>query len=899
VDALLEGIKIQKTPKSYFDAGDEKRRDEMMNGSTNYFHSLQSPIIINIVRQQNGTLVYFFTAPAYERQKDTGVMAQFHRWDIFCEKLQLNFSNVFTSESTSGAIITFTPEQPFWDRVQYTRVQHPNFFKVLADAKTPLWIQIILVPTKPVKIQRPLAKLYKGEFRKFARKERRGKLNGALRNQYIVLSTRHQNWMNLAQEENLFSVTYRVAVPSTIDAWYLGKKARRLLNRKHSKNGQESLAMDRGEEDVIGFRRMVQDFASNLFIGIPGKAKVKYYHANDIWARFNSTKGVAHRPNQVILGRTEMEWVFPWPVHNFFGWELLADKVTDIEGQGRYFPLKENTFEGGIFLGYQATQASESAVTDLPLTRPLTTSLGIFGYPGTGKTNQVNNILQQLLARGENVLYLNGVKDEDHLALLAPDRARIWRPHTLGIDPFEYVPGIPAMRMVADFVEGFTYTKNLYVALENLMRVGLMKYAIYLGWGTTFDGLNQDNGGGRKFDLKKLPFIVQEELYRSKYAGETRANLQGATETRVRGFLYSPLGLVFTSNASVPVCAFTSGFNIVLLNKLQVDDQCFIAWVLLKKIYQYLTSVKEHGRKSTLTIVLEEAHVFLTQTKTNEESEYGKARAMLAEFLAMLIKEGREYGVRLIIVDQEPSDLIRSAIQPLAETLTFRVGKLDAVIFHQDPELVAAIDSLPNYFAIYKGKEVTHEVLLRPPKFEVPPQEQLPEGITQAKAHATDVLARWQGANPPTPPMSIMEKRLAGDNAPNQVGQDIKPEISLPLHIPPAVSSDKANTVGEERCEDGAGAIPPLQDDSAIPPPNAEDENHPAIATNRAPDQKPEDVQDVVFEYLVNCWSEKGVPLEQIETACNIPRPELLRVIRQLKDEGSVRETRSGNFAIA
>ncbi len=869
-DAHIDGIKIQKTPKTFFDADAPKRRVEMMAGSTNYFHSLRSPVIINLMRTRAGRLTYFFTIPTADPRVKAGMVAQLHRWDIFCEKAPVTFDNVFPSETTAGALITFSPEQHFWDRTKYTQVQHPNFFKVFADVKVPLWIQVILVPTKPAKVQRPLAKLYKGEFRKFARKERRRKLDGALRNQYVVLSTRHQKWMTLAQEESLFAVTYRVAVPGTIDVQYLDKKRARAITRPPGR-GQDMLATQEGGKEIVAFHEQVRELAASLFIGIPGSTRVKYQLAKDIWAQLNSSKIKRQPPNHVMLGRSEVEWVFPWPVHNFFGWDLLADKVTDIEGQGRYFPLKEqasgtsdagedskNGGKNGIFLGYQATQASEAAVTDLPLTRPLTTSLGIFGYPGTGKTNQVNNILQQLLARGENVLYLNGVKDEEHLAALAPGRARIWRPQTLGIDPFEYIPGIPAMRMVADFVEGFTYTKNLYVALENLMRVGLMKYAIYLGWGTTLENLNQDNGGGRKFDLKKLHVIVQEELKRSKYAGETRGNLEGATETRVRGFLYSPIGQVFTSNPSIPVHELASGFNIVLLNKLQVDDQCFIAWVLLKKIYQYLTSQKERGQKTALTIVLEEAHVFLTQTKTHEESEYGKARAMLAEFLAMLIKEGREYGVRLIIVDQEPSDLIRSAIQPLAETLVFRAGKLDAAIFHQDPDLVAAIDSLPDFFAIYKGKEVTHEVLLRPPKFEEPPQEAVVTGIKQAVDNTKVLVGHSPESNENLDPIPTAQETA------REAGPPPKPLLN------PSPESFKNN-----------------------------EENLPPNIEKLTTDLKCDDTQNLVFEYLVNCNAQKGATIEQIEGACKMDRPKLLKVLTLLKNEGSIHETWAGKYAIA
>ncbi|OLS13966.1 MAG: hypothetical protein RBG13Loki_2417 [Promethearchaeota archaeon CR_4] len=366
VEFELEGIKIQKIPKEFFDAEEETLRVEMRRETINTFHSLRAPLRINLIRHRTGTLSYFITAPDQVRQVIPSIIAHFHRWDIGCEKIPFNLDNLFPSESTVGAAITFTPDQHFWDRLRYSQVQHANFFKVLQDVKTPLWIQITLTPTQPAKILKPLAKQYKGEFRKYARKEKRGKLNGALRNEYLVLSARHQNSMNLAYEESLFAVTYRVVAPSPFDGRYGDNRTTRLLN-KPFKKGHHSLAMREGGMDVVTFRQNVRGLAAALFVGIPGRIQVKYYQAKDIWMQFNSSKRPRQSPTHVMLGRAEVEWIFPWPTYNLFGWEFLPEKGKNIEQQGGYVPLDKNTEGGEIFPGYQDTKVSEIAVSNFPL----------------------------------------------------------------------------------------------------------------------------------------------------------------------------------------------------------------------------------------------------------------------------------------------------------------------------------------------------------------------------------------------------------------------------------------------------------------------------------------------------------------------------------------------------
>jgi len=877
----LPVIKICRVPKIFFETLEKERLKEMREGVVNFLHAMDTPITINLLKGRSGGLIYFIALPRKLQDLSASVVAQFKRWEIIGEQGEISPREMFGPEDMTGVVLTFIARQYFWDRMKYTQVQVPNFFEALVSSQKTAWVQLIINPVSEKRVKRPLDNLYRRELKRLGRKERHGRLYGGKKDRYTVLSTHHQELMSLARDETLFTLTFRVAIscPPTFQTKESLPRWHTYLKTIFSKEQRAIFSQHRHK--FTEFYREMLNFGNLLFAGLPGKVYAKISRLEKLWGGFTKGKSPRSPRRHIFLGNKEVGWVFPWPRNNFCRWEFLSEKVTDLAGgpEAESFtegPLAERPLAerpASLLLGYQATKAAESGVTEFPLKCPLDTSLGIFGFPGTGKTNAVNILLQQLAIGGQNVLYVNGVKDEDHLAALAPERAKIWRPSQLGFDPFEHVPGVPMMRMIMDFVEGFTYTKNLLVALENLMKIAFMKYAIRQGWGPTPESLNEDAGAGQPIDLATFPNLVQTEVRRSKYSGEVRGNLEGATNTRVWGFLYSPLGQIFTKNAKVPVAEFTQGVNLLFLRALHEDDQCFVLWILLKKIFQHMVSQKDRGHKDTLFLVLEEAHVFLKQTYEHEESEFGKARAMLAEFFASLIKEGREYGIRILLVDQQPSDLIRSAIQPLANTVIFRVGKRDAEIFHQDPRILESIDKLPNFFAIFKGKTVPHEVLLRPPKYHDAPEGQVSGAKKRAQQNTQALIAQYRAGNPNTQPVVPTENFGAKESPTN----------------PAAGESWGGNIPGISGISPSTN-LSPSEGDAFNP---SEENNNPK------PELSQKELMERVFEYLINHPSKRGVPIQEIETGCDIDHAQLIDILRSLREEGSICEVRHRTFAIA
>ncbi|OLS12938.1 MAG: hypothetical protein RBG13Loki_3424, partial [Promethearchaeota archaeon CR_4] len=234
----------------------------------------------------------------------------------------------------------------------------------------------------------------------------------------------------------------------------------------------------------------------------------------------------------------------------------------------------------------------------------------------------------------------------------------------------------------------------------------------------------------------------------------------------------------------------------------------------------------------------------------------------------------REYGIRVLLVDQQPSDLIRSAIQPLANTVMFREGKRDAEIFHQDPRILESIDKLPNFFAIFKGKTVPHEVLLRPPKYQDANEGQVLGAKTRAQQNTQTLIARYRVSNVNAQPLTSTEILRAEET----------------LAVNPATGKDWSIKIPKVSGISPSNNL--YQSESVIFNPSEENSN-PKLELNR------KELLERLFEFLINHPSKRGVPITEIEAGCEIERAQLIDILRALRMEGSICEVHQGSFAIA
>jgi hypothetical protein len=167
------------------------------------------------------------------------------------------------------------------------------------------------------------------------------------------------------------------------------------------------------------------------------------------------------------------------------------------------------------------------------------------------------------------------------------------------------------------------------------------------------------------------------------------------------GFLFTPGALTPDSNGKIEKDIDSLFFNwlgnslpitILDLSGIPSEIMSSISGTLLKIIYDGLfwgVNTKVGGKNQPLLIVLEEAHSYL---KAGEQSISSRTVQMIA-------KEGRKYGVGLLLVTQRPSELDETVLSQCGTMIALRMnnskdrGHIRSAV--QD-ELQSMVDLLPN-----------------------------------------------------------------------------------------------------------------------------------------------------------------------------------------------------------
>jgi DNA helicase HerA-like ATPase len=179
-------------------------------------------------------------------------------------------------------------------------------------------------------------------------------------------------------------------------------------------------------------------------------------------------------------------------------------------------------------------------------------------------------------------------------------------------------------------------------------------------------------------------------------------------------FLFSPGGLTPDSEGKITQDLDSLFFNwlgcelpITILDLSGVPSEIMssISGTLLKIVYDGLfwgVNTKVGGKSQPLFIVLEEAHSYL---KSGENSISSRTVQMIA-------KEGRKYGVGLLLVTQRPSELDETVLSQCGTMIALRMnnskdrGNIRAAVQDELQSMVDLLPSLRTGEALISGEAV-------------------------------------------------------------------------------------------------------------------------------------------------------------------------------------------------
>ena len=430
-----------------------------------------------------------------------------------------------------------------------------------------------------------------------------------------------------------------------------------------------------------------------------------------LWRGLHSQGGISREPLRVIESSQVVEWAEKWivpnektdhPLHPFAHQSLLTStqlaQTVDmpsreatgfgIRRQARFdvAQARRNDEEDSISIG--SIESGGIGQADYMLrTSSLQRHAFVAGMTGSGKTNTVFNLLQQLHLRGVPFLVLEPAKSEYRALTAASGLGEALRIYTAGdertsplrINPFEVV-GWPtnSVSVHIDLLRScFTASFGMWTPLPQILEQCLHEIYRDRGWDSVTNKNNRlpdgaDPGGSypTMADLAEKVDVYTSTL---GYDDRVRSDLRAALLTRIKGLRVGAKGTMFDCRSSLPMESLLSGPCILELQNLgDDDDKAFLMALLFVRLVEFRRAA---GPKLKLSHVLliEEAHRLLTNVARSGEPEQADPRGKAVETFSNLISEIRAYGQGVAVVDQVPTKLAPDVIKNTNVKIAHRI----------------------------------------------------------------------------------------------------------------------------------------------------------------------------------------------------------------------------------
>ena len=301
--------------------------------------------------------------------------------------------------------------------------------------------------------------------------------------------------------------------------------------------------------------------------------------------------------------------------------------------------------------------------------RDLTRHTLITGFTGTGKTNTVLYLLDQLWrSKGIPFLVIESAKKEYRTLSKVEGFEDDLLIFTLGdettspfrLNPFELLPGVRLEAHLGKLQACFDAALPQFGILPSIIAEALENIYKSKEWKLT-DKAGEDEE--RLYPTMRDMFAEVIRVAESRgYAGETYQNIRAAAAGRIGGLLRGSKGSMFGSQRSFPADIIFHRPVILEMNDLNEDDKALTMMFILTWLREYRELHK--SKELNHVTVVEEAHNVLSNVQSSGNQEVSadtKAKAVAA--FSNMLSEVRAYGEGLVISDQSPEKLAPDAMR--------------------------------------------------------------------------------------------------------------------------------------------------------------------------------------------------------------------------------------------
>lgn len=320
----------------------------------------------------------------------------------------------------------------------------------------------------------------------------------------------------------------------------------------------------------------------------------------------------------------------------------------------------------------------------------------ITGTTGSGKSNTVYWILEQLVKENKKFLVIEPAKGEYKKMVGQNDNVTVYGTNPLKndsellrINPFSFPVGeIHILEHLDRLVEIFNVCWPMYAAMPAILKDAIERAYVCAGW----DLIKSENKYSNELfpTFKDLMIQIKQVLDESEYSNDNKGDYTGALVTRIKSLTNGINGLIFQSDEIAPSKLFDENVVVDLSRVGSSETKSLIMGILVLKLQEHRMMNAKPDSDLTHVTVLEEAHNLLRRTSTEQSSESSNLLGKSVEMLSNAIAEMRTYGEGFIIADQSPGLLNMSVIRNTNTKIIMNLPDFD------DRELVGKAAGLKN-----------------------------------------------------------------------------------------------------------------------------------------------------------------------------------------------------------
>lgn len=287
----------------------------------------------------------------------------------------------------------------------------------------------------------------------------------------------------------------------------------------------------------------------------------------------------------------------------------------------------------------------------------LTSHAFVTGSTGTGKSNAIYGIINEMSKKGIHFMIVEPAKGEYKNVFGARKDVRVLgtnnkKTELLQINPFAFNEDVHVLEHIDRLIEIFNVCWSMYAAMPAVLKEAVEEAYISCGW--DLDVSENRFGSGIFPTFSDLQIALEKVIERSAYDEEVKSNYKGSLLTRVRSLTNGLNGRIFCTNAIEDSELFDSNVIVDLSRVGALDTKALIMGILVIKLQEHRMYQGDVNSKLKHVTVLEEAHNILKKTSTEQTSEGSNMIGKSVEMLTNAIAEMRTYGEGFIIADQAP-----------------------------------------------------------------------------------------------------------------------------------------------------------------------------------------------------------------------------------------------------